>query len=1166
MADEGKRALVIGVGGSGKSAVTMLKERLEETYGQVPDHVVLLSIDTDSLRDTDQFSGTKLSNAQDAARQRDPEYLQVTSPGGMDMTQVFADIRGKKTEQYMNWLEHNKLDMILSPTERDIRGGAQQRRPVGRVGLFLRYQQILNALTSAISKMYGEAEAEGDTQTNVDRERGKRLIFIVSSVAGGTGSGMFLDVANLTRAALKSNMNWTSVDMSAVIVLPDAFSGFTSVMEDPTNLKPNSYAALRELDRFMRVHNSTLPYTIRYSQGGVTYSDNQLFDHVYLVDTASRSGTADFDLGKDPYRGVFPAISDFVMGNIDHALGDEIATQRSNAGQWYAKTDGRLYSSFNVYNYIFPLNDVVETFTYRYLRDLLTSHFLTPDVSEQARLTAQAADDLNLHFSAAQVASKPNNQFIQKMVATTRRFDPETPMISWGDLLSVISLTGELFENDQATLSRTLQDVKKGLVSSKDYTARKETTAQGYERLLSNATAYDDDLLGPRTDETSDESRRNGLWDRILGGEGRAMGYLDTHRQQFMEILDAYLLELLNTRDTDEKLLPYRLAYAKTFIQNLRDSVTRFRDALEKQWQQGQVDARRRQAEANVRTAVKQMETTRNKRGLLGGYDGGALDAQTRFKNSKSEYFELALSNRLYRLMLDLCDTFGNLKKDRDSKGRLGVLNLALQHIASWDATMSDVDKVLHDGARQHENDRTEKNRIKVRKYLTSPELENGFYKEMHNQVQAVVLGVSHKDQTKGMQWVRRGNTLLTYNLETMWQRESAVGAEEIAQEFFEGTKGLFNGERILKDGTREEVFDGLQNQVRLAERVVDHFNRNASALVGQVNLLEEPFLRFNPSLNGFSPHSERYVAVNVTRPNDTTRVFFDQISRSLREKSGERQAIAYTDKAESTVALTILELARGIKLEAVDQFNSLAADYRQKLTGGVESIHLFPEEQNATDYESRIHTLNDPTRRQRTFEPELVIGLGKSKWVEAFVEGLAYGLVKIDDHIDKTTGTSVPEVYVEYPDSSNQMRRFLLSDSDHISATENTFNPLPAGFKRARLFLDALQYFVVLGVDMEYIRSSRGTREEFRRALEDPMAQIRLFDLNLAINATRKNLTDGNGNAAAINHLQNFIDTQVSSFRTSPDGRVKDMGALFQIILNEKIQDLRAKQDLRAT
>ena len=179
-----KRVLAIGVGGSGKSAVTILKERLEESYGLVPENVVLLSLDTDSLRPEDKFGGTQLSPVFDE-RGRQPEFQHVVSPGGMTMDTVFADITSGKTTAYMQWLEKDKLDRILGPAERDIRGGAQQRRPVGRTALFLRWTNpIYQSIHEAITRVYGDPEEEEPAVDTIDIEKGKRLIFIVGSVAG----------------------------------------------------------------------------------------------------------------------------------------------------------------------------------------------------------------------------------------------------------------------------------------------------------------------------------------------------------------------------------------------------------------------------------------------------------------------------------------------------------------------------------------------------------------------------------------------------------------------------------------------------------------------------------------------------------------------------------------------------------------------------------------------------------------------------------------------------------------------------------------------------------------------------------------------------------------------------------------------------------------------
>jgi len=405
-----KRVLAIGVGGTGKAALTIFKERLEETYGEVPDNVVLLSFDTDELREGDRFAGAQLTKGFDA-RQRPPEFRVIDSPAGMRMDRVFADIRNGRTDAYMYWLEHEKLSRILSPAELDIRGGAQQRRPIGRTALFLRYNDpISSSIINAIQLMYGEPEDDAPLDA-ADVEKSKRQIFIVGSVAGGTGSGMFIDIANLVRHIVDQNPNWQSVSVSAIIVLPDAFAAYTRFMDDPTNLKPNSFAALRELDRFTRVHSTSLPYMIRYDNNlqSITWSLNQPMDHVYLVDTASRSASQDFDLSGDPMRGVFPAVADFLMAHTDASLGDALATLRSNAGQNYNKSIGRNYSGFNIITYIFPVDDVIESFTYRFLQEMLQYTFLPiQDETERSKWNQKARDRVKKEFTRTQVAGQPN--------------------------------------------------------------------------------------------------------------------------------------------------------------------------------------------------------------------------------------------------------------------------------------------------------------------------------------------------------------------------------------------------------------------------------------------------------------------------------------------------------------------------------------------------------------------------------------------------------------------------------------------------------------------------------------------------------------------------------------------------------------------------------------
>ena len=125
-----KRVLAIGVGGKGKAALTILKERLSETYGHTPDNVALLSLDTDDLRQSDAFAGVKLNHLVDEAG-REPEFQAIVSRSGVTMDTIFADIASGQAEGYLNWLEKDKLDRALGPADRDIRGGAHRGRHRG---------------------------------------------------------------------------------------------------------------------------------------------------------------------------------------------------------------------------------------------------------------------------------------------------------------------------------------------------------------------------------------------------------------------------------------------------------------------------------------------------------------------------------------------------------------------------------------------------------------------------------------------------------------------------------------------------------------------------------------------------------------------------------------------------------------------------------------------------------------------------------------------------------------------------------------------------------------------------------------------------------------------------------------------------------------------------
>ncbi len=1153
-----KRVLAIGVGGSGKAALTILKERLEETYGQVPDNVVLLSLDTDDLRDVDTFAGTRL-NPQYDSRRREPEFRHVVSKPGVTMDTIFADIASGKTSSFMYWLEKEKLDRALGPSERDIRGGAQQRRPVGRVALFQRWDNpIYSSITEAIARVYGEPEEEQPVDA-IKMEQSKRVIFIIGSVAGGTGSGFLIDVANLVRHAVLSNSKWQSVDVSAIIVLPDAFSAYTTMMNDPTNLKPNSYAALRELDRFIRTHSASLPYMIRYGQDlrSITWSTNQPLDHVYLVDTASPSAIGDRDLKGNPMRGVFPIISDFIMAHVDKSLGDALATLRSNAGQHYGKEEGWQYSSFNVMTYIFPVDDVIESFSYRFLREMVTKQFLpipTKNKKRRAQVEQRVLKETERVFSENKVQDKVNPGVIQKAIAATRRVEPELPDVSWPGLFNLISLSEGSFAEDYQNLQQWLDYLVANLIPTKEGDYKKESYDDGYVRLLNFSGQFMDDCLGPQYDPDDEEARMGGDWDKILSR------YRDALRQRFSEALDAALLDLLNRRDPRSKVLaPHRLPEARVMVAILKDKLLRFKELLEQEYRQFDVDTRIRQTSEELRETIAWMQDTKDSKTwvLIGKPE--ARKSQDAYIGLFYDKMELLLHQRIFRVVMDVLDALGAADEDQD--GNLSVLDQAALELENWQATWVEVDKILARWQRIHNKNRADKKQIRVRRYLTDDEFENQLYQQPEHVGRVAQRVLGQVRGKTGMVWQRVDETEpLNYKLTTMWTEE-AKGAEEIANGFFTGAKGLFQM---------------VREHVTVAERVAAEFG-SPNSFGNTVRLVDEPFLRYQPATNGKSMFHERYVSFNLEKASDESRKFLEKAKGYLGD-----QGVNVDSAAESLVACTVVEVARGVRLNAVDQFVACEPDYRGKLYKGHESLHLFPEEQVATDYESRIESLGEPDNRQRPLSPELVITMGDENKLKLFTLACAYGLIEPYSYWDDETGQESTEVYLDLKpgESDDKKHRLRLSYSPIVRELDPRFNDVSAEEQKARLYLNALQNFVLLftqkpgvapsmvatlvgdlknrGVSLDHIENPFTLRiRQVSNAIRQVVVQLGPTEEEYPDRRTREAY---NARRRIDKYLRRFLNGQVQAFKKSPSQRIRDMGTVMHLTLDGEINRLAAQ------
>ena len=254
--------VVIGLGGTGYEVVLKLKKRFIDVYGSVPEIIQFLSIDT-------------TENIQE--REKSPDgnvvYLEPNELYAISVANPSGLVGGRNEHIDEWWPKQIPSHGICN--------GAGQIRARGRLALFAKVGDINSLIGQAINKVRGIRTSKQAFSDNFQvSNRDGVEIFIVGSLAGGTGSGTFLDTAFLARQYLNSFSNITGV-----FVLPRVFSNLAQTHM----VKSNAYGALKEIEHFWNLSPSNA-LEIDYGISKVK-CDRPPFDAVFLIDGINKKGT-----------------------------------------------------------------------------------------------------------------------------------------------------------------------------------------------------------------------------------------------------------------------------------------------------------------------------------------------------------------------------------------------------------------------------------------------------------------------------------------------------------------------------------------------------------------------------------------------------------------------------------------------------------------------------------------------------------------------------------------------------------------------------------------------------------------------------------------------------------------------------------------------------------
>jgi hypothetical protein len=235
--------LIIGVGGSGGKTLRGLKYRLELVLRQkgwnqgLPKAWQFLHIDTPIAQDGEDYPAPFLPADQ---------YRGLVS-GGMNYSTVYNSVShgGSIADALINDVKRQLPDPTRVRVAVD--KGAGQYRAVGRTVVLAAPREVEVAAREAISRM-NDATALGELRTlgeklNVRSDSGvasSPTVIVVSSIAGGSGAGQFLDVIEIVKSTVKQ-YPWHNQFFS-LLYAPDVFDQ----LDVTAGMPGNALAAVSE--------------------------------------------------------------------------------------------------------------------------------------------------------------------------------------------------------------------------------------------------------------------------------------------------------------------------------------------------------------------------------------------------------------------------------------------------------------------------------------------------------------------------------------------------------------------------------------------------------------------------------------------------------------------------------------------------------------------------------------------------------------------------------------------------------------------------------------------------------------------------------------------------------------------------------------------------------
>jgi hypothetical protein len=321
-------ALVIGLGRAGLAGLRHLRAGLSDRFGawDALPNVHLLYLDTDptalQAAGLDTEPGKLHASEVLLARLNRPSYFLKPREGRPRLD---------------TWLDTNLLYRIPRTQET---GGL---RALGRLAFFDNYRLIARRLRANLEACADpQALTTALQRTRLRFRRSQPRVYLLTSLAGGTGSAMVIDLAYTVRALLRQ-MGQPAPDVVGLLLLPQ-------VDPEPTHRVAlgNAFAALTELNHFASPETT---FTARYDDRDAPLDDpDPPFSRCVLLSPPDAAGAG---------AELAARAGDFLLQDLATPLGRTADLQRTDVLAARSRPRGLVYQTFGLFRFAWPRQAVL---------------------------------------------------------------------------------------------------------------------------------------------------------------------------------------------------------------------------------------------------------------------------------------------------------------------------------------------------------------------------------------------------------------------------------------------------------------------------------------------------------------------------------------------------------------------------------------------------------------------------------------------------------------------------------------------------------------------------------------------------------------------------------------------------------------------------------------